>query len=145
MLPFFVKLTLGTPPPPKEFSSLKSFRFGIETHHRVWRHPGLAIPDHIIHRYDAIGLRLRAAGRSPFARLPCGRIIPSKITAGVIGIPDDVVAGNRHTPRPALLVGQDVLADRHGIRIDARNLVRAELDKKRNTLRTGHHAAGPRL
>src|SRR5574342_244485 len=88
------------------FPGLEFLGLGIETHHSVGIDPRLAVPDHLVDCGDAVWLRLRSARRSPFGRLAAGGIVPAKISARVVRIPDHVVAGDGDTPRAAFAIRQ---------------------------------------
>jgi hypothetical protein len=67
----------------------------------VFGAPRSRYANHIIHGYDAVGLRLRGRRAKPISlAYPVARIIASKKLTAKSNrtIPDDVVAGNRHTP-----------------------------------------------
>ena len=51
---------------------------------------------------DAIGLRMRPAGRGIFLDLASPRIEAAKITPCIVGVPNDVIRRNGDPPRPAI-------------------------------------------
>src|SRR2546426_1873554 len=126
--------------PTLEFRS-----FGIEAHDRVRGRPGLAVPDDVVDRRDAVGLGLRPARRLPLGhRAGCG-IETTQITALEVAVPDDVVAGDREAPWAGGRIRQWVLTKFQRLGIDARHLVGTEQDDENRALRVHRHAVGARL
>src|SRR6476659_5048142 len=80
--------------PGLEFLGLR-----IEAHHGVRRGLGLAVPDYVPDRRDAVGRGLRAARRGPFLHLAVTRIELAEVAARVVGVPDHVVGGDGDAPR----------------------------------------------
>src|SRR4051812_23521109 len=66
------------------------------------------------------------ARRRPLRDLVGRRIEPTQETAGVVAVIDASVGREREPPWPGAF-GQRVLADSHGLGIDGRQLIRAEL------------------
>src|SRR5262249_13068341 len=64
--------------------------------------------------------------------------------AGEIRVPDGVVGRDREAAWPRGGIGQWVLRDLHGCRIDAADLVDAELVEERNPFRVDQYAVRPR-
>src|SRR5207237_10214126 len=71
--------------------ALKLLRLGIEAHDRIRRRPGLAVPDDVADRRDAIGLGFRPARRLPFRHLAGRGIETTEIAARKVAVPDKVV------------------------------------------------------
>src|SRR5438132_4442960 len=84
---------------------------GIEPHDRVRARPGLAVPDDVVDGRDAVRLRFRPARRRPFGHRSSRGIEPPEIAARKIGVPDDVVTGDRDAARSRRRVRQRVLAN----------------------------------
>src|SRR5881409_1699552 len=84
--------------PTRDRPALKFFGPGIETDHRVRGRSGLAVPDDIVDRRDAVGLGFRAARRRPLGHLAGRGIETAKISAREVAVPDEVIAGDRDAP-----------------------------------------------
>src|SRR5258708_14671743 len=78
--------------------ALKLLRLGIEAHDRIRRRSGLAVPDDVADRRDAIGLGLRPARRLPFRDLAARGIETTEIAARAVAVPDKAVTPNRDAP-----------------------------------------------
>ena len=116
---------------------------GIEAHQRIRLHARLAVPQDVVHSVDAVGLRLGPAGRGPLARLASRRIEPAQIATGIVRVPEDVVAGDGYAARTGLRLRQHIFVDGQRVRINAGDLVVAELDEEGYAFGIHHHAVGP--
>src|SRR3989442_4829403 len=107
--------------------ALELLRLGIEAHDGVRPRLGLAVPDDVVDRRDAVGRGLGPARRRPFGHLAGRGVETAQVAARVVGVPDDVVARDRDAPRTGSRIRQGVLADLERLRIDPRHLVDTEL------------------
>src|SRR5437899_4364934 len=92
--------------------ALELLRFGIEAHDGVRPGFGLAVPEDIVDRRDAVGRGLRPARRRPFAHLAGRGVEAAEVAARIVGVPDHLVARDRDAPRARARVRELVLADR---------------------------------
>src|SRR4029077_11178776 len=111
---------------------------GIEAYDRVRLGTGLVVPERALGEDDAVGLGFRAARGGPFLHLAGLGVEPAEGAARKVRVPDDVVALEREAARSCGCIRQREFLDRHGLRIDARDLRRAELDKPWNALGVDH-------
>src|SRR3989441_2827007 len=126
--------------PTLEFGSL-----GIEAHDHIRCRSGLAVPDDVVDRRDAVGLGLRPARRLPLAHLAGRGIETTQIPAREVAVPHDVVAGDRETPWAGRRIRQYVLTNFQRLRIDTRHPIGTEQDDENGALRIHRHAIGARL
>src|SRR5882762_11796069 len=124
---------------------LELLRLGIEAHHGVRLRLGLAVPDDVVDRRDAVGRGLGAARRRPFGYLAGRGVETSQVPARIVGVPDGVVAGDGEAPRTGSRIRQAVLADFQRLRIDSRHLVGAELDDEQIALEIGRASCRERV
>src|SRR5207248_6667178 len=108
--------------------ALEFFGPGIEAHDRIRGRPGLAVPDDVVDRRDAVGLGLRPARRWPLRHFAGRRIETTQIAAREIAVPDDVIAGDRDAAWTGCRIRQWVLTNLQRLRIDTPYLVGAERD-----------------
>src|SRR5262249_15749489 len=87
---------------------------------------------------------LRSARRLPLADFTGRGIEPAEEAAGEIRVPDGVVGRDREAAWPRGRIGQRVLRDLHGCRIDAADFVGPELVEERNPFRVDQYAVRPR-
>src|SRR5262249_38211051 len=122
---------------------LELLGLGIEAYERIWLYARLAVPQDVVHRIHTVGLRLGPTGREPLARLAGRRIEPAQIATGIVRVPEYVVAGDGYTARTGLRLRRHILGDGQRVRINAGDLVAAELDEKGYPFGIHHHAIGP--
>src|SRR5215831_7637007 len=109
--------------------ALKFLGCRVETDDGVRLGAGLVVPERALGEDDAVGLRLRPARRFPFLYITGLEVETSEHAARIVGVPDGIVVGESETARPCGGVWQRVFLDCHGLRIDAGDLWRAELDE----------------
>src|SRR5438552_3892213 len=130
---------------PRDRPTLKFLGSGIEAHDRVRGRAGLAVPDDVVDRRDAVGLGLRPARGWPLGHFAGRRIETTQIAAREIAVPDDVIAGDRDAAWTGCRIRQWVLTNLQRLRIDTPYLVGAERDVEHGALRIHRHAIGARL
>src|SRR5262249_42744029 len=110
---------------------------------RIRLHACLAVPQDVVHSVNTVRLRLGPTGRGPLAHLAGRRIEPAQIATGIVRVPKYVVAGDCYTARTGLRLRQHIFVDGHRVRINAGDLVAAELDEEGYAFGIHHHAIGP--
>src|SRR4030095_1083338 len=118
--------------PRRNVPLLQAFRLGIEPHDRVWIDTRFAVPHRpVTARGNTVRSRIRTAWRFELLDLFGLRIESPQETSLVIRVPNDIVSGNRDAARPRAR-RQRVFRNRHGLWIDAANLVGTEHVKERH-------------
>ena len=144
-LPSRVAVMLRTTPPPEGIGQISIFCLCGSKRASVRAHAGFAVPNHVADRSDAVRAGAGAARRRPVACAARLRIEAPEKAACKVGVPDRTVGRDGDAPWPAGRVRQWIFADRHRLRVDARNLVGAELGEIGNSVRIHGDPIGQRV
>src|SRR6516164_2279241 len=114
----------------RDCPALKFRRLGIEAHDGIRSRAGLAVPDDIVDRRDAVRLSLRPTRRLPLGYLAGRWIETTEKTARKVGVPDDIVTGDCDAPRAGGCIRQRIFTKLQSLRIDAAHLVGTKFNEE---------------